>query len=494
MATKKKATPTAWDKHKIWEKPLYPFRTPMGLDDEDRRMLAEVYIDVTGSVPSFDTPEPSTSTLGNAFEEVLKEFPKKRKLNILDFGAGKLRNSIYFLDKGHMVHAVEFENLKNSSTHAKKLFAKAGAHYKNFKEYIFPEGFLKSKEKFDLVILVNVLTIMPVPAERWLVLLLCHERIKNDGLIFWYSQFGDKDSRARCTDDNRVSDGWYIGKNKKFKTFFREYYDQELKDMFLACGFDYYKTVKAPANQCRVFKKRKNAPLRRVLNAELIEKADIIDPMMPLPKDNNPRIVTQGVPIDLLDGGVFKECIANPACLSIETLLEDTLKKINKGNTGADANDYETVISLLLSSVFSCDLRNLKIQEEIDDGRRRIDFVMTNGATDGFFWQLSEKHHLKCPYILFECKNYSEDLGNEEFAQLADRLQTKIGQVGIIVCRSVKDRQKCLKAQQARYPDRLILVLDDNDISNLLSFHIEGDRDGLLNYLDDQAKAVIFSK
>jgi hypothetical protein len=82
-----------------------------------------------------------------------------------------------------MVYAVEFESLKDSTNHAKKLMAKAGAHYKNFKEFIFPDGFLKSREKFDLIILVNVLTIMPVPTERWLVLLLCHERLKKDGLI-----------------------------------------------------------------------------------------------------------------------------------------------------------------------------------------------------------------------------------------------------------------------------------------------------------------------
>jgi hypothetical protein len=119
---------------------------------------------------------------------------------------------------------------------------------------------------------------------------------------------------------------------------------------------------------------------------------------------------------------------------------------------------------------------------------------MTNGATDGFFWHLSERHHLKCPYILFECKNYKEDLKNGEFAQLADRLQNKIGQVGIIVCRSIENKKKCLKDQQDRYPDRLILVLDDDDITNLMSFHVEADRDGLLNYLDDKAKAVIFSK
>ena len=494
MATKKATTTAAWDKHKIWEKPLYPFRIPKGLDDEDRRMLTEVYIDVTGSAPSFDTPEPSTSTLGNVFEEVLREFPKSKKLTILDFGAGKLRNSIYFLDKGHMVYAVEFECLKDSSTHAKKLFAKAGAHYKNFKEYIFPEEFVKSKEVFDLIILINVLGVMPVPAERWLVLLHCHERLKKDGLILWYSQFGDKDQRARCTEENKISDGHYMGKNKKYKTFFREFYDGELKDMFLACGFDFYKSLKAPNNQAKLFKKRKNAPLSRILNADLIEKAEIIDPKMPVPKENTPRAVTQGVAIDLLDGGVFKECVANPGCLSFETLLEQVLGKIDKGKTGSDANDYETVIAILLSSIFRGDLKNLKPQEDISEGRRRVDFVMTNDAKDGFFWQLSDKHGFKCPYILFECKNYTEDLGNNEFSQLRDRLQKRIGQVGVIICRKIKDKAKCLQAQQDRVEDNLILVLEDEDISNLLSFHLDEDREGLHNYLDDKAKAVIFKK
>ena len=54
-----------WTKHKLWEKPLYPFRIPTGLDDDDRRLLSEIYIDVTGSAPSLDTPE---STLRSVFE------------------------------------------------------------------------------------------------------------------------------------------------------------------------------------------------------------------------------------------------------------------------------------------------------------------------------------------------------------------------------------------------------------------------------------------
>ena len=432
--------------------------------------------------------------MGSVFDEVLNEFPKTKRIKVLDFGAGKLRNSIYFLNKAHMVYAVEYECLKNSSKHAQKLFAKTDDYSKNFREYIFPEEFIKSQEVFDLIIFINVLTIMPVPAERWLVLLHYHERLKKDGLVLWYSQFGDKDQRARCTDDNRISDGWYMGKNKKFKTFYREYYDAELREMFLACGFDFYKSIRAPHNQAKLFRKRKNAPLGRVLNAKAIEAAEIIDTMMLDPTGPEPRQVIQGVPVGLFDDGNYKECIPNPDSLAFECLIQECLKKINKGNKGSDANDFETVIALLLSRIFSSDLKNLKLQEEISQGRRRVDFVMTNDAQDGFFSRLSDKHKFRCPYILFECKNYTEDLENGEFAQLTDRLQKKIGDVGIIICRSIKDKAECLKQQQDRYPDKLILVLDDEDILNLVSFHLECDREGLINYLDDKTKSVVFSK
>jgi hypothetical protein len=264
--------------------------------------------------------------------------------------------------------------------------------------------------------------------------------------------------------------------------------------MFLSCGFDFYRSIQVPKNQARLFKKRKNAPLGRILNAKLIEGAHIIDTVMPCPIETTPRRVIEGEPSLSSADGSYKECLANPASLWFEYLLQECLGKIPTGNAGSNANDYETVIAILLSRIFNADLRNLKVQEEINEGRRRIDFVMTNASKDGFFWHLSERHNLKCPYILFECKNYKEDLKNNEFAQLADRLQNKIGQVGIIVCRSVQDETQVQKAQQDRYPDKLILVLDDEDISHLINLYFDADGDGLLNYLDDKAKAVIFSK
>jgi len=472
-----------WEKHKLWEKPLYPFRVPIGLDDNERRNFKEIYFDVTGSVPSFDTPT-SATTLGKVFEEVIKECPKRKKLKVLDFGAGKLRNSIYFLEKGHTVYAVEYECLKDSSAHAKRLSERVDEYSKNFKEYIFPEGFLKSTEEFDLIILINVLTVMPIPAERWLVLLYCHQRLKADGLIFWYSQFGDKDTRSRCTEQNKISDGYYIGKTKKYKTFYREYYDPEIRSMFLSCGFDFHKSIKVPGNQAKMFKKRKNAPLSRVLTAKLIEDAGIIDPTMSEPSENEPKIVIEGVPTDLFHDGQYKECVPNPNSLSFDNLLQECLPKIKPGTK--DANDYEAVIAILLSRIFQGELSNLRLQEKIDEGRQRVDFVMTNNDQNGFFWHLAERLTLKCGYILFECKNYTNDIENPEYAQLLQRLG-KNTDVGFIICREIKDKTKCLKTQQFTFTSgKLILVLEDEDILSLLNYQCENDRNGLREYLDEK--------
>ncbi len=80
---KKTVTKVEWKEHKVWQKLLYPFRIPKGLDDDDRHIFNEIYIDVTSSAPSFDSPE---AALSNVFEEVLKEFPKRKKLKFLILG------------------------------------------------------------------------------------------------------------------------------------------------------------------------------------------------------------------------------------------------------------------------------------------------------------------------------------------------------------------------------------------------------------------------
>lgn len=478
-----------WKKHKIWERSHYPFRIPFGKDENDRQQYQEIYFDVTLSAPSFDEPG---KLMVSVFNQVLEDI-KKQKLTVLDFGAGKLRNSLYFLEKGHNVYAVEFEELRESEQ-AKRLFENLEQYENRFKLYIFPHEFIADQTKFDLVTIINVLTIMPIPAERWLVLLYLHKRLSENGYLLWYSQFGDKDQRKRCTEENSFGDGYYIGKNRKFKTFYREYRVEEIDAMLLSCGFDFFKSYQVNGSQARLYKKRKNAPFTKVLNKTKLESLHLIDPFMKIPESTSPRILISGDGEDPENPKEYKICSPNPVELSFEYLLIDLLGKIKPGNSKSNANNYETVIALILSRVFQEHLRNLKTQQVINEGRKRIDFVMTNYSEKGFFKNLSEKHGLKSAYIIFECKNYNEDLENKEIDQLLGRLKSSIGVVGFIICRNVNDKYKTLKLQQDAYPEKLIIILTDDDIINLINFYLNSDENGLNDYLDDKAKEVIFKQ
>jgi SAM-dependent methyltransferase len=118
--------------------------------------------------------------------ETVELLPKKGTL-ILDFGAGKLRNTIHLLEKGYTVCAVEFEKMYNGTEHAKEMFDKAKTYGSKFHKLVFPHDFFAFQKKFDLVLLINVCSIMPVPLERLLVLQYCREKLKDNGYILWYT-------------------------------------------------------------------------------------------------------------------------------------------------------------------------------------------------------------------------------------------------------------------------------------------------------------------
>lgn len=85
----------------MWKTPIYKFKTE--IDGKKQ----EIFIDVTGSAPNFKEPG---KQLEGTFEVLLKDLdPEKTK--ILDFGAAKLRNTIYLLKKGFTVYSCEFDDL-----------------------------------------------------------------------------------------------------------------------------------------------------------------------------------------------------------------------------------------------------------------------------------------------------------------------------------------------------------------------------------------------
>src|SRR5205823_3120317 len=94
--------------------------------------------------------------------------------------------------------------------------------FKNtFSKLVYPDAFEASKKRFKLILLINVINIMPVPAERDYVLTLCNQRLADDGRLLWYTQRGDQNYQERLNDRFQLGDGVYVGLTTYQKTFYR---------------------------------------------------------------------------------------------------------------------------------------------------------------------------------------------------------------------------------------------------------------------------------
>jgi len=471
---------------KLWTTPLYPFRIACESNDGDEIALKELWVDVTQSAPTFDAPQ---KTLSGVLDSTLATVGRQSPA-ILDFGAGKLRNTLYLLEKGYNVTAVEFEKTRESPQ-AKAMLERSKAFGARFRNYIFPHQFLATTGRFDLVLLVNVITIMPIPPERMMVLSLCHDRLRDGGFLLWYTQHGDEDQLARCRTENRLGDGYYIGENRLYKTFYTEMSSAEIDDLLLLCGFDFFTSLRAGNNQARLYRRRKECVIKRVMSISRLEKARMLDTVIEPPKQASPRI--RAVTSAGIDDPNSCEVKPELPGLSQTELLQELLRHIKPGQP--DAYVYEIVAGLIASTVFCGELVNRRLQEEIDEGRRRVDFIMTNRASSGIFGHLVSQHQLKVPYVIFEAKNYHEDLGNNEFDQLCGRLKKPVGQLGFILCRKKMDPKAILDRQCDAYRDeKLVLVLDDQDLQTLLAIAASGDENEKFTFLDEKIKEVVFNK
>jgi len=179
----------------------------------------------------------------------------------------------------------------------------------------------------------------------------------------------------------------------------------------------------------------------------------------------------------------------NSKDLNINGLINE-LKSINIGSV--DANVYHNFIVRALQVIFGNRLRRPVKEQEINEGRKRIDIFFENNNQKGFFRDLNSIHRIKCPYILFECKNYSNDLKNPELDQMNGRFSKKRGYFGIITCRQNKNKQLILsKCKDYANDDKFIIVLDDNDIIKLLEFKGKYDEKSIDDYMQDKLKEII---
>ncbi|WP_138841894.1 hypothetical protein [Rhodococcus pyridinivorans] len=173
-----------------------------------------------------------------------------------------------------------------------------------------------------------------------------------------------------------------------------------------------------------------------------------------------------------LDHRAFEEKLdAEP--VNYRALLE-TVKAVAPGKAGASL--YHRAVADLLTALFDVSLGNQKLEYNIHDGRKRLDIKFDNIAIAGFFRWLSLNY--KSAIVPVECKNYSTDPKNPEFDQLSSRFSRDRGDIGILVCRTITDKETVMARCKDTAKDGrgFILVLDDEDLAEMVE-HAEAVRD-----------------
>lgn len=178
-------------------------------------------------------------------------------------------------------------------------------------------------------------------------------------------------------------------------------------------------------------------------------------------------------------------------------LLNDFFEKFNKIDKGQpDAYKFQNHIKKVLKYLFSDQLDNIEIEDRVNFRRIRLDITAYNTSQKGFFFDLQKNHKIKCPYIVFECKNSSFDLKNREYAQIGFQLSDDIGYFGILVCRQIIDKANALNhlrdiLNNAPSSKKHIIILEDSDFKDMLRLKLRGENPDEI--LKEKLKELLFN-
>ena len=149
-----------------------------------------------------------------------------------------------------------------------------------------------------------------------------------------------------------------------------------------------------------------------------------------------------------------------------DRLLTDVIT-IEIGHAGADS--YVGAVSRLVEALFAPDLSMPRREVKIHEGRKRVDLVFVNSARQGFFAWVSQ--HYPAAHVFIECKNYTGDPANPELDQLAGRFSPSRGRVGLLICRTIQDKDTFIRrCRDTAVDDRgWVIPLDDTDLQALVT-------------------------
>ena len=190
--------------------------------------------------------------------------------------------------------------------------------------------------------------------------------------------------------------------------------------------------------------------------------------------------------------------VADGELLQIAGRETEPLSRLAKQLTAIPSGDqaagkYHDHIIGVLEAIFYPDLTNPKKEQEIDQGRKRVDIVFQNAAKDGFFNLLHRVKQIPSAYIYVECKNYATDVSNPELDQLLGRFQLNFGKFGILVSRTFENKElfhtRC--RDNALAGRGFVIGLDDGDICHLLELRESQDQEGLERFLDERLRRIV---
>jgi hypothetical protein len=310
------------------------------------------------------------------------------------------------------------------------------------------------------------------------VLQYCHQKLQSNGHLLWYTQRGDTDYRDRLVPRFSVGDGHFIGRENRYKTFYREFGVAEIDALLAGAGFELVRTIPATArNQARLYRRLETAPFASVLKANDISSANVVDDSIPRPTEKRPNRVASLTQ--------KKKGNPDPDKLKIPILSIARLRKIKPGKR--TASQYQHHVRGMMEILFGPqELRDFKIEVDVFSGIKRLDILASNKSRAGFFHSLKEDHKVPCPTIVIECKNYRLKLGNPAFDQLGSRLGKKLGMVGILAYRSAGSYAVVMKRCQHFFNNdgKVILPLRDEDFATLLALKVESRDQEIETFLD----------
>jgi hypothetical protein len=157
---------------------------------------------------------------------------------------------------------------------------------------------------------------------------------------------------------------------------------------------------------------------------------------------------------------------------SVSEVIDRIIQKLNETPPGNEhASTYHRTITAALELIFYPRLSAPEIEQRINEGRKRIDICFDNAATTGFFQRIHSIYQTPSQFIMVECKNYGRELANPELDQMIGRFSPNRGKFGLIVCRSLENKQLFTRRCADTYRDGhgIIISLTDEDIIGMLT-------------------------